>query len=187
MNPALLCSAEDSQLLVVDVQIRLLAAMPEADRAALVKHAEILLQAAEALEIPTVYTEQYPQGLGPTIPALVERMPAMARCFEKTGFSCSAAEGFLPALKVSGRRQVIMVGQESHVCVLQTALELISLGFQVFVVEDAVSSRNPAHKHNALIRLREAGVIITNLESVLFEWLRDATHPHFKTFANLIR
>lgn len=187
MPAPLLCSAEHSQLLIVDLQIRLLATMSETDRAAMVKHAEILLQAVEALEIPVLYTEQYPKGLGPTVPAIAEHMPAMARCLEKTGFSCCAAEGFLPALKVTGRSQVVLIGQEAHICVLQTALELLAEGFQVFVVEDVVCSRSPAHKLNALARLREAGVIVTNVESVLFEWLRDATHPSFKTLSNLIR
>ncbi|SMF95320.1 Nicotinamidase-related amidase [Methylomagnum ishizawai] len=187
MNIPSLCSADDSVLVVVDLQIRLLAAMAEADRAHLVKHTETLLQAAGALEIPVLYTEQYPKGLGPTVPALVERLPAMALCFEKTAFSCCAAEGFLSALKASGRGQVVLVGQEVHVCVLQTALELLALGFRVFVVEDGVCSRAQGHKHNALARLREAGAVVTNVESVLFEWLRDAAHPEFKTISQWVR
>jgi nicotinamidase-related amidase len=183
---SLLCSADDSQLVVVDLQIRLLAAMSEADRAAMVKNVEILLQAAQILEVPVVYTEQYPKGLGPTVPALLERMPAMAQSVAKTGFSCHAEEAFRKAVKLTGRQQIVLAGQEAHICVLQTALELADEGYQVFVVEEAVCSRAVAHKHNALARLRGAGIVVTNLESVLFEWLRDAAHPQFKTVSSLI-
>lgn len=187
MNTPLLCSADDSQLVVVDLQIRLLAAMSESERAAMVKHAEMFLLAAQTLEIPVIYTEQYPKGLGPTIPALMERMPAMARGLEKTAFSACAAEGFMSALKTPGRGQVVLIGQEAHVCVLQTALDLLVAGFRVFVVEDGVCSRSLVHKQNALARMREAGVIVTNMESVFFEWLRDAAHPAFKTISDSIR
>lgn len=187
MNPALLCSADDCQLVVIDLQIRLLAAMSEADRSAMVKNAEIFLQAAQALEVPVVYTEQYPKGLGPTVPAILERMPAMAQGVEKSGFSCCAADGFLNAVQLTGRRQIVLVGQEAHVCVLQTAFGLAAAGYQVFVAEDAVCSRSVAHKQNALLRMRGAGIVITNLESVLFEWLRDAAHPQFKAVSGLIR
>ncbi|MGZ8219667.1 hydrolase [Methylomagnum sp.] len=187
MNPASLCSAENSLLVVVDMQIRLLSAMPETERGAIVKTTEILLQAAQAMDIPVIYTEQYPKGLGPTVPAIMERLPATAKVVEKSGFSCCAADGFLDALNSTGRNQVILVGQEAHVCVLQTAMDLLGQGFPVFVVEDGVCSRSMTHKHNALMRLREAGVVISNSESVLFEWLRDAAHPDFKTISNLVR
>lgn len=187
MNPAQLCSVDDCQLVIIDLQIRLLAAMSEADRGAMVKNTEIILQAAQSLEVPLVYTEQYPRGLGPTVPAILERMPAMAQCIEKTQFSCCAAQGFLKAVKLTGRRQVVLVGQEAHVCVLQTAFGLLVEGFQVFVAEDVVCSRSAAHKQNAVLRMREAGVVITNVQSVLFEWMRDAAHPQFKAISNLIR
>jgi nicotinamidase-related amidase len=187
VSTPLLCSAEHSQLVVVDLQIRLLAAMSEPERAAMVKNTEILLQAAEVLDIPVLYTEQYPKGLGPTVPAIAERMPALARGLEKTGFSCCAADGFSKTLKATGREQVILVGQETHVCVLQTALELMAEGYRVFVVEDAVCSRSTVHKQNALARMREAGGVVTNIESVVFEWLRDAAHPQFKALSKLIR
>jgi nicotinamidase-related amidase len=187
MASSLLCSAEASVLVVIDLQIKLLAAMAEADRAAVVKSAETMLTAASALEVAVIYTEQHPKGLGPTVPALMERMPAAAQGVEKTAFSCQAHEGFRAALNRTGRRQVILVGQEAHVCVLQTAMELVDAGFEVFVIEEAVCSRSTAHRQNALQRMRGAGVIITNVESVLFEWLRDAAHSEFKTLANLIR
>ena len=187
MNTPLLCSAEDSQLVIVDLQIRLLATMAESERAAMVKNSEILLQAAQALEIPVVYTEQYPKGLGPTVPAILEHMPAMSVYQEKTVFSCCAADGFMQSLRTIGRGQIVLIGQEAHVCVLQTALGLASEGFRVFVVENLVCSRSFANKQNALARMREAGIVVTCLESVLFEWLRDAVHPQFKAVSNLIR
>lgn len=187
MSSHTLVSLDNSQLVMVDLQIRLLAAMAETDRAAQVKNTEILLEAASALELPVVYTEQYPKGLGPTVPAIMEHMPATALAVEKTGFSCCAAEGFRQAIDRSGKRQIVLIGQEAHICVLQTALELLTEGFLVFVVEDAVCSRSGAHKQNALLRMRDAGVVVTNVESVLFEWVRDFSHPQFKFLANLIR
>lgn len=187
MSARRLCAADQSHLVIVDVQIRLLAAMAELDRAAMVKSAEALLLAAQVLEVPVTYTEQYPKGLGPTVPAILERLPAISRRFEKTAFSCCDADGFLKSLKAMGCGQVVLLGQEAHVCVLQTAFGLLDEGFQVFVVEDAVCCRAQGHKQNALARMREAGVVVTNLESVLFEWLRDAAHPEFKAVSELIR
>jgi nicotinamidase-related amidase len=186
MGLDLLCVAEQSQLVIIDLQIRLLSAMAESDRGTVVKTAETTLEAAKVLEIPVIYTEQYPKGLGPTVPAILEHMPAMAWSVAKTGFSCCAADGFLEALQMGKRRQVILIGQEAHVCVLQTAMELAEQGYRVFVVEDGVCSRAPANKFNALARLREAGIVVTNMESVLFEWLRDAAHPQFKVLSSLI-
>jgi nicotinamidase-related amidase len=187
MSSAHLCSPETSRLVIVDLQIRLSAAMPEIDRAAMVQNTDILLQAATALEVPVVCTEQYPRGLGSTVPTIVNRLPKTALRLEKTSFSCGDADGFLNALNFPRRAQVILVGQEAHVCVLQTAFDLTARGYRVFVVEDAVCSRSAAHRRNALSRLRDGGIVITNVESVLFEWLRDAAHPQFKTLSALIR
>ena len=176
-----------SQLVLVDLQTRLFAAMPEDERASVTRTARILLRAADTLGIPVTVTEQYPQGLGPTEAELSACLTEKSVRFEKTGFSCCLANGLRPAVEMNGRRQVVLLGQEAHVCVLQSALDLLSLGFQVFVVEDGVCSRNRAHKSNALDRLRQAGVVVTNVESVLFEWLGDALHPEFKALSALIR
>jgi nicotinamidase-related amidase len=105
----------------------------------------------------------------------------------KTSFSCCEAPGFLGTLDRERRPQVVLCGMEGHVCVLQTALELHELGWQVFVVEDAVCSRSPVHQGNALERMRQAGVIATNTESVLFEWLRDASHSQFRAVSALVK
>jgi nicotinamidase-related amidase len=185
--PSLLSAAEHSHLILVDLQSRLLAAMPEPERSAMLKATKLLARAAGLLEIPVTATEQYPKGLGATDPEVLEVLPGASRRFGKTAFSCCEAEGLRPSLEVTGRRQVVMAGVEAHVCVLQSALDLTALGFRVFVVEDAVCSREPAHKRNALERLRQSGVIISNAESVVFEWLTDAAHPQFKTLAAMIR
>lgn len=181
-----LCHAKTSALLVVDIQPTLTATMSEEESELMLNHAGALLQAAGALEIPVFLTEQYPKGLGPTEGTVVEKLPEGAHQYEKTGFSCCYADGFNPALKASGSTQVILVGQESHVCVLQTAFDLLRQGYAVFVVEDAVCSRKQTHKFFALERMRHAGIIVTNYESVLFEWLRDASHPQFKSLTKLI-
>ena len=176
-----------SQLVLVDLQSRLFAAMPESERVASIKTACVLSQAAAELDIPVLLTEQYPKGLGHTEPEVAGKLPPNAHRFEKTGFSCCAAKGFSQALKSTERRQIVLVGQETHVCVLQTAFDLLDAGFQVFVAEDGVCSRKPDHKLNALNRMARDGVIITNVESVLFEWLGDAAHPRFKDLSSLIR
>jgi nicotinamidase-related amidase len=182
-----LCRASASQVLLVDLQTRLFAAMPLDERAAVIRAAGILAQAAISLDLPLLYTEQYPKGLGPTEPDIAGQLPGHARRFEKTGFSCNAALGFAKTLKMSERPQIVLAGQETHVCVLQTAFDLLEEGYAVFVVEEGVCSRNAAHKRNALERMVRAGVTITNLESVLFEWLADAAHPQFKALSALIR
>lgn len=185
-HPAL-CSAADSLLLVVDIQPTLSEAMPEDEREQMLTNTGALLEAASTLDIPVLVTEQYPKGLGGTHQSIVDKLPATHQRFEKTGFSCCAAEGVELALQQYNRDQIIIVGQESHVCVLQTAMDLEQLGKQVFVTEDAVCSRNPKHKFYAIERMRRAGITISNYESILFEWLRDAAHPHFKKLAGLIR
>lgn len=183
----MLCHASESILVSIDTQTRLAAAMPEAAGGRVINNSGILLQAAALLNIPVLVTEQYPKGLGKTEPAVACHLPAHARHFEKTCFSCCGAAGFMDVVRGLARRHVVLAGMETHVCVLQTALELKDAGNQVFVVEDAVCSRAEANHHNALARLRQAGVIVSNTESVLFEWLRDASHTQFKQVSALIR
>jgi len=180
-----MAEVQDSFLLVIDVQQRLLAAMPDGVQAPLIKQLGVLLQAADSLTIPVAITEQYPKGLGPTEAELLQLSPSKT-AIEKTCFSCADADEFMTTLRTSRRRSVILTGMETHICVLQTALALQGQGYQVFVVEDGVCSRTPQNQHNALQRMRQAGVIITNTESVLFEWLADAKHPEFRTLSKLI-
>ncbi|MBL1319526.1 MAG: hydrolase [Methylophaga sp.] len=175
----------NSLLVLIDIQQRLLSAMPEHAGEAMVHQAAVLGQAANKLNIPVMVTEQYPEGLGETVEALQSQV-SFPEKIEKTCFSCADSNNFMSSLRTSHRRQVILTGMETHICVLQTALALIAQGFQVFVVEDAICSRTQQNQDNALHRLRQAGVIITNTESVLFEWLSDAKHPAFKTLSKLI-
>ncbi|QPK63853.1 hydrolase [Methylomonas sp. LL1] len=185
-RPGLL-KVDRSLLLVVDMQTRLLSVMPTVSANSMLNTAVKLLTAAALLNVPVLVTEQYPKGLGPTSDMIGGVLPEDAQSFEKTAFSCCGSDNFRQALAASGRRQVVVVGQETHVCVLQTAFELLQQGYQVFVVEDAVCSRLDQHKANALQRMQQFGVSIVCHESVLFEWLRDAKHTDFKAISALVR
>lgn len=181
----LIADSQSSQLVLIDVQSRLVQAM--SDRKSLLRHCGILVNAAKLLAVPVLYTEQYPKGLGATDPVLAEPLADTTSPIEKTCFSCCGASQFNDALQANKRPQIILAGIEAHVCVLQTALELIHQGGQVFVVADATDARARENKALALDRLRQAGVVITSTESVLFEWLKDAKHEHFKSVTALIR
>lgn len=184
---SMLCHASDSQLLVIDIQTRLTAAMKTDDRERVIHNSGVLLQAAGKLGLPTLASEQYPKGLGHTEGALVEHFTEQLAKVEKTSFACSGEPLFKNAVAKYPNRQIIICGMESHVCVLQSALELLAGGYDVYVVEDAICSRSSRHHENAVARMRQAGVIITNTESVLFEWLRDAKHEQFKALSALIK
>jgi nicotinamidase-related amidase len=174
--------AAESVLVVVDLQEKLLAKMPGAG--ALVHSVGFLIDVAEALNVPVRATEQYPNGLGPTTPQIAQRFrqPVLA----KTSFSCCGAPGFLDELKTLGRSAVTLVGMEAHVCVAQTALDLLAAGFQVLLPHDAVSSRHSIDQEVALRRLQQAGVTVTTAEAVAFDWTGDANHPAFKAVSKLV-
>lgn len=178
MGQAKLARVADSTLVIIDVQERLAAVM--AERETVVARMAILVEAAKLLDVPVVVTEQYPKGLGPTDARIAAALPPTARIVEKSRFSACGALAL-------DRDQVILTGMEAHVCVLQTALELAAAHRQVFVVADAVCSRDSANRRNGLARLRQEGVTITNTESMVFEWLRESTHAHFRTLSKLIR
>lgn len=182
-----LLSVKNSLLIVVDLQTKLSVAMPEAEAELMTANARSLVEAAGLLSIPVLLTEQYPKGLGSTDTTITDLLSEDTLIFDKTGFSCCAADGFTDTVASTDRKQVILVGQEAHVCVLQTALELLHLGYQVHVVEDTICSRKAEHKFYALQRMQQQGATITNYESVLFEWVRDSTHPEFKSIAGLLR
>lgn len=174
-----------SQLVMIDVQEKLAAAMAEEQLATLVRNSDILLQAAQLLDVPVMYTEQYPQGLGQTLDTLREKLSNAPR-IEKTAFSCFAVPAFREQLQAD-KSQIVLAGMEAHICVLQTALQLQQAGYQVIIAEDAVLSRSPANKANALARLRQAGIIISNTESIVFEWLGNAEGAAFKEISRLVR
>ena len=179
----MLLEREKSQLLMVDIQERLLPAM--SDPAMVMKNGGRLLEAARTLAVPVVVSEQYPTGLGHTVGDLANLAPANA-IHEKIEFSCLAN----PALRatLSGTdRQTVIFGIEAHVCVLQTALEMAAAARDVTIVVDAVGSRAPESKEIALRRMQDAGVRLATTEMILFEWLRCAGTPEFKTISRLIR
>ncbi|WP_018869056.1 MULTISPECIES: isochorismatase family protein [unclassified Thioalkalivibrio] len=180
--------SERSPLLLVDLQERLMAAMPETDRERTVRNAGRLVEAARQLGIPVEVSRQYPQGLGDTVEPLrsaLEDLGDLATVTDKTAFSC-CGEAALEQ-RLAGCHSVVIGGAETHVCVTQTALDLLDAGVTVFVAADAVCSRNPELRGNGLERLRAAGAIITNHESVLFEWLGDARAAEFKSVSQLLR
>ena len=175
-------TATDSVLVVVDVQDKLLAKVPTAG--VLVRNTAFLLDAANLLGVPAVGTEQYPKGLGPTTADVARRLPAGIP--SKTAFSCCGAAGFLTELREGGRRNVVLAGMETHVCVLHTALDLLEAGFGVHLPVDALATRFPIDHETALRRRERAGAIPTTVEAVAFEWVGDAAHPQFKAISKLV-
>jgi len=182
-----LARADESALVIVDIQEKLAPAMPPDARREVLATVRTLLTAASELAVPVVATEQYPKGLGATVADVGDYLPRDAATVPKDSFSCCGEQGFSDALAGIGRSQVVIVGMEAHVCVTQTAVELAEAGYTPFVVEDGVCSRREAHKANALHRLRATGVTVSNVESVLFEWLQRAGTDEFRKLAKLIR
>lgn len=181
------CDVENSLLLVIDIQTKLGQAMPTKVLNRVISNTALLSRAAGLLEVPVVVTEQYPQGLGSTITDISDALPAAAVTLDKTAFSCTAAQGFDDVLERAQRKQMIIVGMESHICVLQSAFDLLTAGYDVYVVEDAVCSRRLENYQNALDRLRQAGVGIISAESAIFEWLVHSRHEHFKAISAMLR
>ncbi|HOJ59950.1 MAG TPA: hydrolase [bacterium] len=174
---------EDSLLVVIDFQQRLVDVMPRKE--SVTDEITRLIQGMKQLNIPILATEQYPQGLGPTVPSVAEELEP-APIFSKMTFSCCGLEDFGARLKNLLRRQVVVTGIETHVCVLQTVLDLLANGYQVHVPVGATCSRADVNRDNALARMEKAGAVLTNLESVLFELLVEAGTDDFKAVRKLI-
>jgi nicotinamidase-related amidase len=175
-------SAADTGLLVIDVQDKLLPAIPDA--AAVVRNIAFLIDAARLLEMTVQATEQYPRGLGPTTAELASRLPHRP---DKTAFSCCAVAEVEETFHRAGRPKVVLAGIETHVCVLHTALDLLAADFRVYVAVDAASARGRADHDVALRRLEQAGVVLTTTEGCLFEWVGGAGHPRFKDVSRLVQ
>ena len=175
--------AARSLLMVVDLQARLTPAIPGI--ATLIDRAGLVLAAAGRLGVPVLVTEQYPQGLGPTVLELA--LPEGTTVLPKTAFSAVADSAIEAFLQQADRGQIVLFGTEAHVCVLQTALGLIAKGYAVFVVADAVGSRREESKRLALDRLRQAGAIVVDAEMVAFEWLREADTTDFRALIGKIK
>ncbi len=177
--------SEDAVLLVIDVQEKLCRAMDEKVLERLTRNGGILLEAARELAIPVVATEQYVKGLGETLPELKQHLTEPA--LEKMTFSCCGDGAFLVRLQELGRKQVIVVGMETHVCVLQTVIELLDAGYTVHLVRDAVMSRRKDNWFVGLEAARAAGAVITSTETALFQLLRVAGTEPFKKLSKLVR
>lgn len=184
----MLLTRAKSQLLIIDVQEKLLPAMSDSER--VVERCVRLVHAARALEIPVTFSEQYPSGLGPTVALLREALGYEGSVIEKVEFSCLKNDLLrerLHELRRKGRPQVVIGGIEAHVCVTQTAIDLEDQGFEAFVVADAVSSRAKASRRLALARLLKTGVDVVDSEMVVFEWLGKAGTPEFKELQGLMK
>jgi len=175
----MLLDPSSTLLAVIDIQERLLAVIPDADR--VVARAARLAEAARLLGVRTVLTEQYPRGLGPTDARLTPLLPAPRN---KLSFSSAACEGI--AIGSDPYAAVVLCGLETHVCVAQTALDLLARGKRVHVAVDAVASRHAIDHETALRRLEGAGAIPTTTEAILFEWCRTAEHPAFQSVRALV-
>ena len=173
-------------LVVVDVQERLFNAMDAERRDDMVANVKILVSAARRLDVPVLVTEQYPRGLGRTLPelrALLGDTPP----FEKTAFSCCGADGFMDRMRALGADHVILTGIEAHVCVLLTALDLLTRGLRVSIVADAVCSRRPANLEIGLGQARQASAVVTATETVVFQLLGGADSDAFRELSKLLR
>jgi isochorismate hydrolase len=174
--------ADRSSLLVIDLQQKLCPAISSAD--AVVHQIMRLVQATRLLEIPSSATVQYPKGLGSLVGPLSEAFPHPE---EKLNFSAAVCRRALDQWSGQGRDQIVIVGIETHVCIMQTVLDLIAEGLRPFVVANAVAARNAVDHEIALLRMRDEGAVITTVEAVLFEWLESANHPQFKSISQIVK
>jgi len=173
-------------LVVIDVQEKLCLAMDHKVLHKLTRNIGILLETAAELKLPVLVTEQYVKGLGATLPELKEKA-ATVPCFEKMAFSSCGSPEFVDALKATGRTQVIVTGMETHVCVLQTVIELRDAGFEVHLVKDAVMSRSKQNWQTAIEAMTLTGAVPTCTESAMFQLLKVAGTEEFKKLSKLVR
>lgn len=180
----MLIKPDQSCLIVIDMQERLVPAMQAPART--IKNTKLLIKTATRLSIPVMLTEQYPTGLGRTVPDIktaAEDLPV----YEKVHFACMEDEQFAKAFRALNRKQAIITGMEAHICVMQTAAKLMDEGFEVFVVTDATSSRTLESEKACLDRLQAIGAGIVTTEMVVFEWLGQAGTQAFKELLPLIK
>jgi len=180
-NPELM-STHDTGLLVIDVQQRLVPAI--ADHARVVWNIGRLIDGAKLLGMAVAGSEQYPRGLGPTLPELAAKLGPLP---EKMVFSCRGCADVLAGWTERGIDKVLVVGIEAHVCVQQTVLDLMAAGWRAIVAVDAIGSRFPLDYQTALRRMESAGASLTTTEAALFEWCETADRPEFKAISQLVR
>lgn len=175
---------EDSLLLVVDVQEKLVVAL---DKDIVVKRVANLATAANILEIPILVTQQYTKGLGQTVSAISQIFDDKTKVVEKVSFSALKEEGFLDILKSYNKKQIVVCGLETHICVHQTVADLLEEGFEVFVAKDACASRRKYEFKQGIECMQQSGAKISCVEIILFEWLKTAKNPCFKEIQALIK
>jgi len=173
-----------SILLVIDVQENLMRIMPR--REEVINSVSTLIKGAKILGVPILLTEQYPAGLGCTVKEL-ETLIDTEKVFEKIHFDCCQEEGFRSILKDSGRLQIMVCGSETHICVLQTSISLLRSGYDVYVIADAVCSRNDIDNDTALETLRHFGAIVSTVETVLYQLMKTARGDEFKEVSQLVK
>lgn len=176
--------SSDAMALAVDYQVRLLPSIWESDF--LLKRSSILLKGLRQLNIPTLITQQYTRGLGMSHPVIFEST-GTCKYLEKKTFSCFRSENIRQSIQNLNRSQIILCGIEAHICVMQTALDLLEAGFSVIVVQDCISSRHLYDRSSAFDRMIQAGAVPATAESLLYELMGTAEHPDFKTISGLVK
>ena len=174
---------ENTMLVLVDVQVKLIRAIHDAE--GLLRSAVRLVRGAKVLGVPILWTEQNPAGLGPTVGELAGLLDGQPLI--KLSFSCCGEEAFMEALRSLARRDVLLAGIEAHVCVYQTAVDLLGAGYRVQVVSDAVGSRTPSNRAVGLERMTALGALITSVETALFELLGRAEGERFKEILSIVK
>jgi nicotinamidase-related amidase len=176
---------DNTALVIIDVQGRLAQLMYQKET--LFDNLQKIIKGAQVLELPIIWNEQLPEKLGPTAPEIAELLVNTTQPIAKASFSCCGNPPFMETLKGNQRKQVLLAGIESHICVYQSCLDLLNLGYEVQVVADAVSSRTAENRQIGLERMKEAGATLTSTEMALFELLRVAEGPKFKEITRIVK
>lgn len=175
---------ENTALILIDIQEKLLPVMHEKEE--LLNNLKKLIAGLRALNIPILWTEQIPDKMGPTVPEIWELLEGYSP-LSKSAFSCCGEHSFTNSLNKLNRKQLLIAGIETHVCVYQTALDLIEKGYEVEIPEDCVSSRTQQNKSIALAKMSKCGATLTGVETILFELMRDSFHPAFRQILKIVK
>ena len=176
---------DNTLVIVVDLQEAFRQPIFEFEK--IVARTAIVVQGARLLNLPVLVTEQYPQKLGATVPEIKSVLPDGVTIVDKTAFSCCGASVLIEQLERLRRKQIVLCGIEAHVCMSQTAHDLLARGYQVHVLEDCTSSRTPQNREVGLAKMRRSGALPSSSEMVLFELMADARHEHFRAISKLVK
>ena len=178
---------ENLSLVVIDMQERLMNAIPERKRESIIKSAAVLIEAAKTFEVPITVTEQYPRGLGPTIPEIKDCVGDGFKPIEKVVFSCARSPEFKSAIEETHKREALICGIETHVCVLQTVIDMINNGYVLYVAADAVASRKDLDWEKGISLIEKAGAVVGTTETFVFQLLERAGTEEFKRISKLLK